>query len=157
MILVARMKSTERGSIACDAVVCAAGVWSSLFCRSLGIRLPQLKVRATVCRTTAAPQPFDCAVGAGAVAIRPRQDGGFTVAPGTAVAFDIVPDALRFFRAFRPALRAQHNKLRLKFGRRFFDELALPTHWRPDDVTPFEQTRVQFFAALQRRGRPLLM
>lgn len=33
---------TERGAIACQSVVLAGGVWSSLFCRPLGLRLPQL-------------------------------------------------------------------------------------------------------------------
>ncbi len=133
---------TEKGEIACEAVVCAGGVWSSLFCRSLDITLPQLKVRATACRTTPGPRPFESAVDAGPVAIRPRQDGGFTVAPGTAVAFDIVPDALRFFRDFLPALRGQSGKLRLRLGRPFMEELMRPKRWRPDEVTPFERVRV---------------
>src|ERR1700681_22259 len=42
---------TERGRIACDAVVLAGGAWSSLFCANLGIRLPQLKVLSSVMRT----------------------------------------------------------------------------------------------------------
>src|ERR1700692_4840872 len=42
---------TERGRIACTAVVLAGGAWSSLFCASLGMRLPQLKVLSSVMRT----------------------------------------------------------------------------------------------------------
>ena len=42
---------TERGPIACDTVILAGGAWSSLFCASLGIRLPQLKVLSSVMRT----------------------------------------------------------------------------------------------------------
>ena len=33
---------TEHGTIPTSTVLCAAGAWSSLFCRSLGIALPQL-------------------------------------------------------------------------------------------------------------------
>ncbi len=35
---------TEKGRIPCDSIVLAGGAWSRLFCRELGLRLPQLKV-----------------------------------------------------------------------------------------------------------------
>ncbi len=42
---------TEKGRIETSKVVLAGGAWSRLFCKGLGIRLPQLKVRNTVLRT----------------------------------------------------------------------------------------------------------
>jgi len=39
---------TERGPVATSTVVCAAGVWTSLFCGNLGVAVPQLKVRGSV-------------------------------------------------------------------------------------------------------------
>src|SRR5215510_6202890 len=36
---------TEKGIIACGSAVLAGGAWSRLFCRNLGVTLPQLKVR----------------------------------------------------------------------------------------------------------------
>ena len=45
---------TEHGAIRTSTVLCAAGAWTSMFCRSLGIRVPQLRVRGTVCRTAPA-------------------------------------------------------------------------------------------------------
>jgi glycine/D-amino acid oxidase-like deaminating enzyme len=42
---------TEKGRIVCSTVLLAGGVWSRLFCQSLGLRLPQLAVRASVMRT----------------------------------------------------------------------------------------------------------
>ena len=45
---------TEKGRIACDSVVVAGGVWSSLFCGNHDIRLPQLKVLSSVMRTETA-------------------------------------------------------------------------------------------------------
>ena len=75
---------TERGRIACDAVVLAAGAWSSLFCASLGIRLPQLKVLSSVMRTAPVAQ-----AGTGClctylddVGYRKRRDGGYTLCQG---------------------------------------------------------------------------
>jgi len=46
---------TERGAIACDAVVLAGGAWSRLFCANLGIDLPQLKLRSGALRTPPCP------------------------------------------------------------------------------------------------------
>src|SRR5580692_8244319 len=51
---------TERGRIKCDAVILAGGAWSSLFCASLGIRLPQLKVLSSVMRTAPVAGPDAC-------------------------------------------------------------------------------------------------
>ena len=42
---------TEHGTISTSTVLCAAGAWTSLFCRSIGIDVPQLRVRGTVART----------------------------------------------------------------------------------------------------------
>jgi len=48
---------TEHGTIKTSTVACAAGAWTSMFCRSLGVTVPQLKVRGTVART-APPSTF---------------------------------------------------------------------------------------------------
>src|SRR5580658_977808 len=42
---------TERGRVACEGVILAGGAWTGLFCASVGVRLPQLKVLASVMRT----------------------------------------------------------------------------------------------------------
>ncbi|HQR23495.1 MAG TPA: FAD-dependent oxidoreductase [Steroidobacteraceae bacterium] len=41
---------TEKGAVSARSVVCAAGAWTRLFCRSLGITVPQLMVLGTVAR-----------------------------------------------------------------------------------------------------------
>jgi len=45
---------TEHGTIRTSVALCAAGAWTSMFCRSLGISVPQLQVRGTVARTAPA-------------------------------------------------------------------------------------------------------
>ena len=132
---------TEKGAIACQAVVCAAGAWSSLFSRNLGYGFPQLKVRASVLRTEPAPLATETNVGSDGAAFRRRQDGGYTIGRSGSGIFEIVPDAFRYFRSFQPARRTQPG-LRLKFNRAFFEELARPRAWRADQVTPFERVRV---------------
>ena len=133
---------TEHGPIRTNAVLLAAGAWSSLFCRSLGIALPQLKVRGTVART--APQDgvlegnlFDSKLG-----IRRRDDGGYTVAHGAILHHSITPSTLRWTFKYLPSLMKELKVLRLSFGREFFDEWRQPKQWALDSVSPFENTRV---------------
>jgi glycine/D-amino acid oxidase-like deaminating enzyme len=135
---------TERGAIACSAVVLAGGAWSNLFCGNLGIDLPQLKVKNSVLRT----EPIDAglpqvAMSAGNYAFRKRLDGGYTIADGDANDVDIVPDCFRYFSQFQPALRSQWNALRLHLDAgAFFQEWRTPRRWALDAVTPFERTRI---------------
>ena len=133
---------TEKGEIACQAVVCAAGAWSSLFSRNLGYGFPQLKVRASVLRTKPAPEiPTQSGVWCDGCSFRRRQDGGYTIARSGSSVFEIVPDAFRYFRQFLPALKSEDD-VRLRFNGAFFKELVRPTSWRGDQVTPFEKSRV---------------
>jgi glycine/D-amino acid oxidase-like deaminating enzyme len=133
---------SERGPIRCRAVVLAAGAWCTLFLRHLGVDLPQLKVKASVQRTTPAPLITESAVGATAASFRRRQDGGYTIARSGASTFDITPAAFRHFRAFLPTLRANWGDIRLRVGRPFVDELTTSVRWPMDRPGPFERHRV---------------
>jgi glycine/D-amino acid oxidase-like deaminating enzyme len=133
---------TERGAIPCRVAILAAGAWCALFLRHLGVELPQLKVKASVQRTTPAPLITQSAVGATRAAFRRRQDGGYTIARSGAFTFDITPAALRHFRAFLPALRENWGNIRLRVGRPFALELTTSTRWSADRPTPFERHRV---------------
>lgn len=133
---------TERGTIRCERVVLAAGAWSSLFCRSLGVRLPQLKLLSSALRTAPLERGPSCALWTREYAVRRRQDGGYTVATGHHNVTDIVPDSLRFLRQFLPALRAEWSSLALRVGRQSLYEWRLPTRWALDAVSPFESMRV---------------
>ena len=70
---------TEHGTIRTPTVLCAAGAWTSMFCRSLGIRVPQLRVRGTVCRTAPAKVVCEGAMSDRNLALRRRVDGGYTL------------------------------------------------------------------------------
>ncbi len=133
---------TERGPIKCSTVVLAGGAWSSLMMRHLGLDLPQLMVKASVQRTTPAPLITESAVGAKEASIRRRADGGYTVTKAGATTFHITPAAFRHFKAFLPVAKENISKLKFRFGRPFFEELATSTRWREDEITPFEKNRV---------------
>ncbi len=133
---------TEHGTIRTSTVLCAAGAWTSMFCRSLGIRLPQLRLRGTVART--APGEVVCegaAIGAG-LALRRRQDGGYTVADGAVLDHAMTPSTFRFGSKFMAALLMDVSATRLSLGREFFEEWATPKRWPLDQVSPFERCRV---------------
>ena len=133
---------TERGSIACDAVVLAGGAWSRLFCRRHRITLPQLKVRASVFRTSPVENGPAANLWSAKVALRRRLDGGYTIANGHDNVVDLVPDHAAFFFDFLPALRMERDSLRLRLNQRFLTEWRQPKHWALDAPSPFERNRV---------------
>ncbi len=133
---------TEHGTIRTSAVLCAAGAWAALFCRSLGITLPQLKVHGTVARTAPAARILDGNVWDERLGIRRREDGGYTVADDGSLRHFITPSTLRFAFKFLPALRKEIRTMNLASGRSFLDEWRQPTKWALDEASPFEATRV---------------
>ncbi len=133
---------TEHGSIQTSAVLCAAGAWTSLFCRSLGISVPQLKVRGTVVRTAPADAVLEGNAFDDHLGIRRRQDGGYTIAHGTILDHPITPSTFRYAFKFLPALKQERKVLRLSIGREFFDEWVIPNQWALDTESPFERSRV---------------
>jgi glycine/D-amino acid oxidase-like deaminating enzyme len=133
---------TEHGRITCDSVVLASGVWSRLFCRPLDLRLPQLKVLSSVMRTEPLPGGPEASTSGFGFGLRKRLDGGYTVASWSGNVADIVPDSFRFFVDFFPALRMRRREVKIRFGTRFFRELAQPGQWALDRPSPFEAIRV---------------
>lgn len=133
---------TEKGRIACNAVVVAGGAWTRLFLQSLGLTLPQLKVLSSVMRTAplaGAPEP---AAWTHDFAFRKRQDGGYNIADGHGTVVPLVPDTFRFATKFLPALRAEWKGLHLRLDDRFLTEARMPRAWALDAVSPFERMRV---------------
>ena len=133
---------TEHGTIRASQVVCAAGAWTSMFCRSFGVDVPQLRVRGTVARTAPCDSVLEGNVFDKRLGIRRREDGGYTIAHGSILEHPVTPASFRYFFKFLPALRQELGSLRLNFGMDFFDEWRTPRSWRLDAVSPFERTRV---------------
>ncbi len=132
---------TEKGSIETGTVVLAGGAWSRHFCDRLGIVLPQLSVVSSVLRTEPLEAGLERTVGGDKYTFRKRLDGGYTIAHGGVSVSDITPSSFRFFTKFLPALRSDLDTVKLRFGRRFFDEWSLSRPWQLDEVSPFERVR----------------
>jgi len=133
---------TEKGRIACEGVILAGGAWSRLFCGALGLRLPQLKVLATVARTAPISGLPETNTWLGDFAYRRRLDGGYNITDGTANIVPVVPDTFRFMGAFLPAGYAAKRSIRLRLDERFMAEARTPSRWALDAPSPFEAVRV---------------
>lgn len=132
---------TERGRIACDHVVLAAGLWSRRFLGNMGISLPTLPLVCHAIRAEGAGVPTDIAVGGPDFSFRKRLDGGVTICQRGAVGSPLVADHARLGMKYLPMFREGRSMLRISLGREFIEDLRLARRWSPDDVTPFEKVR----------------
>lgn len=133
---------TERGRIACGAVVLAGGAWSRLFAGNAGLDLPVLKILGSVFRTARLPGAPEVSAAGSVFAFRKRLDGGYSIARRNANAAEITPDHVRLLADFLPRLISSRNEIRLRIGRRSWEELRMRRRWSLDEVTPFEAVRV---------------
>lgn len=133
---------TELGRIRCDAVVLAGGAWSRLFCGNAGLDLPQLKILGSVFRTKPLEGGPDITAAGSVFAFRKRLDGGYSIARRNANISEIGPDHFRLLGDFLPRLIANRHEIRLRVGRRSWDELRTKRRWALDDATPMEAVRV---------------
>jgi glycine/D-amino acid oxidase-like deaminating enzyme len=133
---------TERGTIRCEAVILAGGAWTSLFCASVGVRLPQLKVLSSVMRTAPVADAPETCTYMNEVAYRKRRDGGYTLARGSGFSVPVVPDSLRYLRQFLPTLKKERGNMKLRLNAQSFKEWTRPRHWPLDGPSPFERDRV---------------
>ena len=134
--------STEQGIIKTNSVLCAGGTWSSLFCARHNIPLPQLKIRSSVLRTSPVPKISEHSIWCRDVALRRRQDGGYTIAHGSASEAPIVPDTFRWGIKYIESYKKEKNRLRVKLNGRFYKELITPRRWNINGPSPFELERV---------------
>lgn len=133
---------TERGRIGCEAVILAGGAWTGMFCASLGVRLPQLKVLSSVMRTAPFSNGPDVCTYMSDLGYRKRRDGGYTIARGSGYVIPLVPDSLRYLREFMPTLRKEAANLKPRFNAQSLRECLTPRRWLLDEPSPFEKTRV---------------
>ncbi|MVW78193.1 NAD(P)/FAD-dependent oxidoreductase [Bordetella sp. 02P26C-1] len=133
---------TEHGVVAAPSALLAGGAWSRLFCGNMDVEFPQLKVRGSVLRTTALPEGPTAAINGKNFTCRKRSDGGYTISQFAASMADLVPDNFRLMGHFLQTWLRNRDFVRLRIGKRFFEELATPRRFALDQVSPFEKTRI---------------
>jgi glycine/D-amino acid oxidase-like deaminating enzyme len=134
--------ATERGTIAADVVLVAAGAWSSRLLRPLGVKFPQRSVRATVVRMAPLPAVTEMTAWGDHFTFRQDVDGRFVLAGGSASIYDVDLDILRDMRLFVPMAWRNRKWVRVRAGRRLVRDLAA--------IVPGTRERREFW---QRRRR----
>ena len=128
---------SDLGEIRSAIIVVACGAWSSKLIRSIGLKFPQNKVRATVARTTIAPHFTKTNVWGLGVAVRQRQDGRLIIAGDGTADYDITLDSLRDISMFLPAYLNNWSKIRLNFGKELFQDITRKFPWSHEKKHPF--------------------
>ena len=135
---------TERGRIRCERAVLAAGLWTSIFAGNLGLDLPQLGVRSSVGRTGPAPDVNLPNLFAPGLALRRREDGGYTVTTGDVAEHFLGWNSMKYAIKYLPLLRkaTRDIRLRLKPPADWPGAWGAKTRWTADEITPFERMRI---------------
>ncbi len=135
---------TESRRIKASQVVLAGGAWSSLFLRRHGINIPQLSVRASVARTAPIKSITSTSFADSELALRQRDDGGYSIALTDSHDHFIGPDSFRLLpKWLKTGLQNIHEI------RPWINEVSTsPDAWRTqrkwseDELSPFEITRI---------------
>ena len=130
---------TEHGRIRAGQVVIAAGAWSTFMLDRMGINLPQLTVKATVCRTEEAPMIFNGNASGSKIAFKRRLDGGYNIAASGTL--EVMPSAkhLQYLFNFLPLLNKSRSKIKFRFPE--FQFGRDPLSHRTLDPTPSAATK----------------
>ncbi|MCA1443553.1 FAD-binding oxidoreductase [Ensifer sp. IC4062] len=132
---------TEKGTIRTQAVLCAGGAWTSMFCRQYGVLFPQASVRQTALRTRATKDLGE-AIYTPECALTRRLDGSYTLAISGRATLDITPQGLRYARWFMPMFLARLKAVQIGIGESFFHGPEAFASWNGDTTSPFERMRV---------------
>ncbi|QGZ56897.1 NAD(P)/FAD-dependent oxidoreductase [Paraburkholderia acidiphila] len=132
---------TERGPIACKAVVLAGGAWSPMFAGSLGLSLVQFEIAMTMMSLTPVPGPT-VSMSNPAYGIRRQVDGGYSFGV-VDFAAPIVPKTFAHARELLPAIEFFWPLSHPGFSpSEFWRQLTMPTRWALDSPSPFEARRI---------------
>ena len=135
---------TESGHIKASQVIVAGGAWSSLFLRRHGINIPQLSVRASVARTAPVQSVSSTNFADPELAIRRRDDGGYSIALTDSHDHFIGPDSFRLMTKWIKTGLQNIHEIRpwINEVSTSPDAWKTPRHWKEDEISPFEITRV---------------
>jgi glycine/D-amino acid oxidase-like deaminating enzyme len=115
---------TERGRVRADAVVIAAGAWSSLFCLKQKVVLPVLNVHSSASKSKSDIRlSFEGPLKAPEFALRERADGGYTLAKSGRGTVHVVPNSFRYGNRFKGLYASRRKNIKVSFGSEFFRQL----------------------------------
>jgi glycine/D-amino acid oxidase-like deaminating enzyme len=133
---------TERGLIKCSTVVCCGGAWTSSLLYNCGLNLPQLAVKASVVSTAGAPLILAGNASDNKLAIRRREDGGYTIAMTDYLEFFPTLHGLGQAKKFLPLFGTAYKKLNIRLAGSSQEKFHPRGSWHASGISPFEQNRV---------------
>lgn len=135
---------TEKGRIACQAVVVAGGVWTPVLARSLGLDLPQFMAFSGIVRLQGGPGPAaaPAVIADLGFAMRASGIGQYDACVGVGTA-PLTPSVLRHLTRLGPAMKNMWDQLEpvLDLGT-FMADWRIPARWALDQPSPFEANRI---------------
>lgn len=135
---------TERGAVRAKTVVVAAGLWSGIFLARYGVHVPQSDLKISVGRTAAFDHGLRIPSWTPDVLVRPRFDGGLTVALGMtrAADFELTGRAIGVAGRFLPTYWANRKSVAFRVGRRIVENRRWISAYLSDDPTRYDEIRV---------------
>ncbi|WP_051481428.1 NAD(P)/FAD-dependent oxidoreductase [Paraburkholderia nodosa] len=134
---------TELGRVRADAIVIAAGAWSSLFCLKQKIVLPTLNVYSSASKSGSDIRlAFDGPLKTPEFALRERADGGYTLAKSGRGTVHVVPNSLRYGMRFKGLYASRRKSIKVQFGGEFFRQLWNEFSYLHLGRSPFVHNRV---------------
>ncbi|MDX7987076.1 FAD-binding oxidoreductase [Xenorhabdus sp. 12] len=132
---------TERGSVKTSSVVLATGIWSRLFMGNLGVDIPTLDVYLSQQRVSGVPgAPRGNVHLPTGIHFREQADGTYAVAPRIFTS-SIVKDSFLLGSKFAHLLSGDELPLYFSLGKDLPNSFKMPTHWKLDEISPFETYR----------------
>ncbi|WP_324765414.1 FAD-binding oxidoreductase (plasmid) [Sinorhizobium meliloti] len=132
---------TEKGLIRTQAVLCAGGAWTSMFCRQNGVLFPQASVRQTALRTRPTANLGE-AIYTPECALTRRLDGSYTLAISGRAMLDITPQGIRYARWFMPMFMKRLKAVQFGIGKSFLQGPEALGSLNKSKPTALERMRV---------------
>ncbi|WP_208644508.1 NAD(P)/FAD-dependent oxidoreductase [Pseudomonas reidholzensis] len=133
---------TEKGAIKTSRVVVAGGAWSRLFMQNLGVDVPTLPAYQSQQIISAAPRaPGGNVALPGNIYFRQQADGTYATSPRVVVA-PVVKESFLYGYKYMPLLAIPDFPVHIALNKQLIDSFLQPTHWKLDEVSPFEKNRL---------------
>ncbi|EBK4665339.1 FAD-dependent oxidoreductase [Salmonella enterica] len=132
---------TEKGSIKTSRVVLAGGAWSRLFMQNLDINLPTLPAYQSQQIISGAPgAPGGNVALPGNIFFREQADGTYATSPRIIIA-PVIKESFIYGYKYIPLISQPDFPVHISLNEQLINSLMQPTHWKLNEVSPFEKNR----------------
>ncbi|EBY8945958.1 FAD-binding oxidoreductase, partial [Salmonella enterica subsp. enterica serovar Oranienburg] len=132
---------TEKGAIKTSRVVLAGGAWSRLFMQNLDINLPTLPAYQSQQIISGAPgAPGGNVALPGNIFYREQADGTYATSPRIIIA-PVIKESFIYGYKYIPLMSQPDFPVHISLNEQLINSLMQPTHWKLNEISPFEKNR----------------